>query len=136
MHRIKKFFRPRRISLGLIIPVLVFLILFAPIISFAAPLVPCGTTSNPKPCTFNDALTLVNNIIIFIFEFLAIPIAAIMMVYAGFLLITAGGESAGAKTKAKNIFTNAVVGLAISAAAVLIVKAILGFMGYVGPMYL
>src|SRR3989344_9417563 len=104
-----------------LIPVLVLLILVAPDFSFTQEgLVPCGKVTETgvpvngkvyKPgeivqCGFNDILTLVNNIIIFVFEYLAIPIAAIMFAYAGFLMITAGGEAGNARTKAKNIFLN------------------------------
>ena len=61
---------------------------------------------------------------------MALPIAAIMIAYAGFLLITAaGGEQ---KTKAKNIFFNAVIGLVIAAAAWLIIRTLLLIVGYEG----
>jgi hypothetical protein len=63
---------------------------------------------------------------------MAIPIAAIMFFYAGFLLVTAGGEAAGARTKAKSIFTNAVIGLVLAIACWLIVKLILTILGWNG----
>jgi hypothetical protein len=47
-------------------------------------------------------------------------------------LVTAGGEAAGARTKAKNIFTNALIGLIIAVAAWLIVRTILSILGYQG----
>ena len=55
-----------------------------------------------------------------------------MFAYAGFLLVTAGGEAAGARTKAKSIFTNAVIGLLLAVAAFLIVRTILSILGYSG----
>jgi hypothetical protein len=55
-----------------------------------------------------------------------------MFAYAGFLLVTAGGEAAGARTKAKSIFTNAVFGLVLAVAAWLIVNTILSILGYTG----
>jgi len=119
------------------ISIFIFTILAIPILSFAAQdplssgLVPCDG-SVARPCDFNAFMTLVNTIIKFILFNLAVPIAAIMFVYAGFLLVTAGGEAAGARTKAKTIFTNAVLGLIFAAAAWLIVRTILAILGYQG----
>ena len=120
---------------------LVFLVLIIPAISLAQPkminikgdnsLVPCDN-STAHPCDWNALMSLVNNIINFILYFMAIPIAAIMFAYAGFLMVTAGGEAAGARTKAKGIFTNAVIGLVIAAACWLIIKLILSVTGYNG----
>ncbi len=127
MNTTLKFFRPRRTSLGLIISLLVFLVLIMPVLSFAAGLVPCdGTPANP--CGFNQFIALINNVIKYIL-LLVIPICAIMFAYAGFLLVTSGGE-ASARTKAKSIFTNALIGLVIAFAAWLIIKLILTILGY------
>jgi hypothetical protein len=63
---------------------------------------------------------------------MVIPIAAIMFAYAGFLMVTAGGEAAHARTKAKSIFTNAVIGLIIAVACWLIIKTILSILGFNG----
>src|SRR5674476_1464426 len=94
----------------------IFLILITPAVSLAAQnpsasrLVPCDNSA-AHPCDWNALMALINNVINFILYFMAIPIAAIMFAYAGFLMVTAGGEAAGARTKAKSIFTNAVIGL-------------------------
>jgi len=77
-------------------------------------------------------MTLIDRVIKFILYVLALPIAAIMFAYAGVLLLFAGDEAAGARTKAKNIFTNAVIGLALVAGAFLIIKSILTILGYDG----
>lgn len=74
-------------------------------------------------CDFNAFIDLLNKVTRFILFYMAVPIAAIMFAYAGFLLVTAGG--AGEKTKAKNIFTNTVIGLIIAAGAWLVVKTLL-----------
>ena len=94
-------------------------------------LVPCGTTTNPGDCNFNALIKLVNNVVNFILFRLAVPIAAIMFAYAGFELLTAGGDTAKLK-KAKTIFTNVAIGLVIAAAAWLIVHTILSILGYNG----
>lgn len=92
--------------------------------SDGAGLVPC--TEN---CGFSDVFKLINNVIHFILFDMAIPIAAIMFAYAGFLLITSGGETSK-RTKAKKIFTNVAIGLIIAVAAFLIIKTILSIVGY------
>jgi amino acid transporter len=92
-------------------------------------LVPCGNAGQAE-CDFGGFMSLIYNITRFVLFDLAIPIAAIMFTYAGFSLVTAGG--AEGKTKAKNIFTSTVIGLACSAAAFLIVKLILVTLGFDG----
>ncbi len=113
----------------------IFLMLVIPIFSFAASLVPCGTTANPAPCDFNALMTLINNIINFIFVYMAVPIAAIMFVYAGFLMVTSGGSTENV-SRAKSIFKDAVFGLIIAIAAWIIVKTILSILGYNGAWIL
>ncbi len=124
-----------------LISVLVFFLVFAPFTSFAltgtgSGLVPCSNTPGPAPdyiisdpCDFNAFMELINNLIKYVI-ILAIPLAAISFAYAGFLLVTAGGESAHAFGEAKGIFTNTLVGLVIILAAWLIIKTILSILGY------
>ena len=108
---------------------IVFMLLSMPAVSLAAGLVPCETGAT---CDFNALMNMVNTVIKFVLFNMAIPIAAVMFAYAGFLLITAGGEAAGARTKAKSIFTTAVFGLVIAVAAFLIVRTVLSILGYKG----
>jgi Type IV secretion system pilin len=114
--------------------VIVFMLLIMPSLSFAYtlgdPLVPPCTN-----CGWNDLLLLVNNVITFILEYMVIPIAAIMFVYAGFELVTSGG-STEKRGIAKKVFTNTVIGLILAVAATLIVKMILSISGYTGPSLL
>ncbi len=93
-------------------------------------LIPCDNIATK--CNFSQFMNLINTIIHFLLFDLSIPVAAVMFAYAGFLMITAGGEAAQARTKAKNIFTNAAIGLVIMATAWLIVKTILLALGYQG----
>ena len=111
------------------------LIMIVPFISFAANnppggsgLIPCDGTAS-DPCTFTKFMDLINNVIKFIFVALAIPIAAIMFTYAGFKLVTSGGSSE-ARTSARKIFTNAVLGLVFAGAAWLIIKLILDILNF------
>ena len=108
---------------------IIFLMLAAPVLPFAESLVPC---TEGKLCDFDMLMKLVNTVIHFVLFDMVIPIAAIMFIYAGFLMVTAGGEAAGARTKAKSIFTNVVFGLIIAVAAFLIIRTVLSILGYEG----
>jgi hypothetical protein len=88
---------------------------------------PCPDTE--KGCGFKELLDMVNIVVNFILFRMAVPIAAIMFAYAGFMLVTSGGESSK-RTKAKSIFINVLIGLIVAAAAWLIVHTILNIVGY------
>lgn len=95
---------------------LAILALFASPFADAQGLVPCGTKDNPTPCSPCHIFVLVQNIYNFIIFKLAPPIAALMFVYGGFLMVVPGfgGEkSANALTKGKKVITNTLIGLAI-----------------------
>lgn len=109
--------------------IIVFMIFLMPMISLAAGLVPCDNVTNK--CDFNQLMNLANTIIQFVLFDLALPITAIMFVYAGFELVTSGGSTEKRGT-AKKVFTSAVIGFVIAIAAWLIVKTILTIMGYSG----
>jgi len=114
----------------------VFLILVVPIFSFAQGqnppgLVPCDNSTG-NLCDFDALMALINTIVHFILFYMAVPIAAIMFAYAGFLMVTAGGEAAGARTKAKSIFSNTLLGLIIAVAAWLIINTVLSILGWEG----
>lgn len=121
-----------KISKLFLVAVILILVL-APGLVFAQEeskgLVPCATERNNKMCGFGDFMMLLNNIIDFIFKYLAFPISALMFAYAGFLMVTSAGSSES-RTKAKNIFFDAVVGLVLAAGAWVIVKTLLSIMGY------
>ena len=105
--------------------------LFAPISSALAwtwgqPLVPCGQEAQPK-CDFNQAMQLLNNIIDF--GLLLVPfLAAIALMFAGFMYLTSAGDT-GKVSKAHEIFTDTVIGIVVALAAWLIVKTILSGLG-------
>jgi hypothetical protein len=112
--------------------ILILVIFVAPVLSMAAydpakGIVPC--TNN---CDFNQFMTLINNVINFMIFYLALPIAGIMFAYAGFLMVTAGEEASSARTQAKGIFSNALMGLCIALLSWVIVHSILEVMGYSG----
>lgn len=113
-----------------LISISIFLILVIPALSFAAGLVPCDNSTG-NLCDFNALMNLINTVIKFILFGMVIPIAAIMFVYAGVLLVTSGGGTS-ARTKAKSVFTSAVIGFIVAVAAWLIVRTILSILGYNG----
>ena len=98
-------------------------------------LVPCGHANAEgvvtNPCSFKDAMAMINGGINFLLTFMAIPIAAIMFAYAGFLMVTSGG-STESRGKAKTIFANTALGLAFVAGAWIVVKTLLSILGYDG----
>ena len=77
-----------------------------------------------NPCDFAYFMKLVNNIINFLLFTIATPLVALIIIYTGYLFLTAGG-SAGQTEKAKHILFNVVVGYVIALAAWLIINTIM-----------
>jgi len=102
--------------------IILFLLLVPVATLFADGIVPCGGAGE-DPCDFNYALILVNNIINFLLYTFAVPVATVMFAYAGWLFLSAAGDS-GQVTRAKSITWSVVVGLVIALAAWLIVNTI------------
>jgi hypothetical protein len=74
-------------------------------------------------CSWTDLVQLVNNVIDFLIKFIAVPISGLLFAWAGFLFLTAAGNS-GQIEKAKGIFFNVLVGLIIALASWLIVNLV------------
>lgn len=88
----------------------------------AGGLVPCdGTKANP--CGYEQFIELVDNVIGYAIA-IAFPIAAIMFAYAGFLYLTAAGNTGQIK-QAHSIFINVAIGFIFVLAAWLIIDFIL-----------
>lgn len=86
-----------------------------------------GVTTGERECTFKDFMTLINRVIDFLLYF-AVILATISFVYAGFLLITSGGNEASLK-KAKDIFWKVILGFIFAFLAWTIVHFILVSLG-------
>ena len=82
------------------------------------------TFTMPTTCNFNFFMQLINNIIRFLLFTIATPLIALILVYAGYLFITAGGN-AGVSEKVRHLLFNAVIGYIIALAAWLIVNTII-----------
>jgi hypothetical protein len=87
------------------------------------------------PCDFNVVVATINRIIEYLLVYLATPLFALILVYAGWLYLSDMGSSEN-KTKAKKILINAVIGFVVALAAWLIVKTILTSLGFIGNTYL
>lgn len=81
-------------------------------------------TTMTNPCTFKDLVELINNVIKFLLFNIATPLIALILMYTGYLYLTAGGSS-GQTEKVRHILFNAVIGYIVALAAWLIVKTIL-----------
>lgn len=95
-------------------------------------IVPCSGVNQAgtrTTCRFEHVIKLINNVINFLMFALAPGLAAIIMLYGGVTLLTAGGspEKIG---EAKSLFVKAITGLIIGFAAWIIVKMVLIGMGY------
>ncbi len=116
---------------GFIFALIIFSTPFA--VTYAAGLVPtCNTgTVNmstgqfENACDFTYFMKLINGLINFLLFVIATPLVALIIMYTGYLFLTAGG-SAGQTEKAKKILFNVVVGYVIALAAWLIVNTIMG----------
>ena len=74
-------------------------------------------------CTFGKFFTFIQDIIEFLIFYLSIPVAVVLIIYAGWLYMTTG--LVDNKTKAKNILMAVLVGFAIMLSAWLIIDFIL-----------
>ncbi len=96
-----------------------FLVLAAvPLLSYAAGLVPCGGPGE-ESCQMCHVAQLVNGVISWLVMILG-TIAAIIIVYAGFKLVTSGGNQ-HAKEEAKELINNMLIGYVIVLAGWLLI---------------
>ena len=91
-------------------------------ISSLAAIVPCGEAGNP--CTVCHFFVLISNIVNFLTKDIVVPVAVVVLLYGGFMLLTSGGDE-GKLTKGKNALWMAVWGIIIAFAAWIIVDTIL-----------
>ena len=82
-------------------------------------IVPCTTD-----CTWDNLYQLINSLITLLLE-VAIPLAVIVILYGGFMIITSGGSEDGFK-KGKDAIIGAVIGLAIVFGSYIAVNLIIG----------
>jgi hypothetical protein len=87
-------------------------------------------------CDFNSLIATVNRVIDFLIKYIAFPLVAIVIAWAGIKLLISGGSSE-AKSSAKSMIGKVVIGLIIALLSWVIIKLILVTLGYVpgGPLW-
>lgn len=105
---------------------LIFVLSFSFLIfNFAlAGIVPCGTSEYPEPCTPCHFFLAFKNIFDFIITYLAPPVAGLMFLIGGIILLTAGGSEEG-RARGKKVFTSTVIGLVIIYTAWLLIDSLI-----------
>lgn len=107
-----------------LLPILMILFLLLPIFSFAqgtppsTRIVPC----DGPDCGFDDLMQLLNNIIKYII-LISVPIAACVIAYAGFIIMTSGVSDR--ISEAKRMIQKVVIGFVFVLGAWIIVNTIL-----------
>ncbi len=100
----------------------------SPNTTFSGGLVACDGITNP--CDFNSLIDSINRVINFLIVFVAFPVVALVIAWAGIKLITSGG-SEEAKTGAKSIIKKVLIGFIVALLCWSIIKLILVTLGYV-----
>lgn len=100
----------------------IFYFLFSIFIAQAAGLVPCGG-SGKSTCTWCQLMQLIKNVIDFLM-YLVFPLAAVMIVVGGIMLMTAAGSTSRV-AKGREIVTAAIIGLLIALLSWLILDTII-----------
>ena len=116
--------------------VLMIAFLFLPFLSFAQGLVPCGTSTTKPSCNICDFWILIINVTNFLIWNIAIPLAGLMIVVGG-IMIMIGSASESRVAVGKKILTNAIIGVIIVFVAWLfvdtIIKVLTGSLNFSGP---
>ncbi len=92
-------------------------------------LVPCT-----NDCDFSSVFELINKLIDFLITDLLLPVAVLMFVYAGYKYITAEGNP-GKRADVKKMVGHLILGMLIILLAWVIVKTLLGVIGYTNELY-
>lgn len=85
-------------------------------------LVPCGGEGDP--CGYNDLLTLADNVISFALFYVALPAGVLIIMWGGFLILTAR-ENAGQVNQGKKLIEAVFWGIVMAFGAWMIVRVII-----------
>ncbi len=102
-------------------------------------LVPCGNTINADgglacPCQLGHIFTLAQNIYNFLIFYIATPLAGLLIVIGGVLLLLSAGNPNLAAT-ARKILWGTLIGIFLVFGAWLIINVVLMAIGYQGSWY-
>lgn len=133
---------PIVLSLCISIGVIIAALLYAPTATLAqgqgdyTPIVQCGTGTGADfvPCNLCDLYVLVRRIIDFLLYVLALPIAVIVLLIGGLLLLTSAGDP-GKIQQGKAAISNAVLGLVIAFAAWLLINTVMTTLAFKGSPF-
>ena len=89
-----------------------------------AGIVPCGTSEYPEPCTLCHFFLGFKNIFDFIVTYLTPPVAGLMFLIGGIILLVAGSSEEG-RARGKKVFTNTVIGLVIIYTSWLLINSLI-----------
>jgi len=89
-------------------------------------LVPCGGDGQ-NPCTFDDLMNLIKNVMNFAMINLAVPAAVGITIYGGVLMVISGGDEVKFK-KGKEIIKGVAISFVIMFSAWLIVDTVIGLL--------
>ena len=107
----------------ILILIAINLVLFAPVLAFAAGIVPCGG-HNESPCNICYLFRGASNIVNFIVYDFAMPAAVAIIIYGGIMIVTAGASEANVK-KGQTAIKRVIGGMIITLAAWIIVDTVL-----------
>lgn len=100
-------------------------------------IIPCGgkdtiTGVVQRACTFCDFYVLLGNALNFLLVNIMLPLAVIVIIYAGFMMLTSRGNPAGFE-KGKKALSSAVWGMVIAVIAYTVIDSILKY--FVDPNF-
>lgn len=102
-----------------------FVVFMVPVLAWAQVGIPCGDIAQgQKECGFNDLIILSNNIIKFLMFKVAVPLAALGIMFVGAKMVLSSNKES-AKTEAKESFTNIAIGFLIMLGAYVFIKTII-----------
>ena len=113
----------------LFLPIILFCLLsiiFVPFLVKADGLVPCDTN-----CGISDFFTMLGSIYSFLVLEIATPLAVVALTIGGIIMMISAGNP-NLMSLGKKIFYAAIIGLALAFCSYLIIKFVLGAVGYTG----
>lgn len=87
-------------------------------------LVPCGPGTAKATCDWCNLGVMADKVIDFVVEYIVIPVAVAVIIWGGFLIMTAGGSPERVK-RGKDAITAAVIGIVIALGAWLVIDTII-----------
>ena len=97
-------------------------------IARAEGLITCGSASSDHACTYKDILPTINNILTTTLTTIVMPILAVLIIFGGYKMITAG-ENAGKFQEGLKMIKGVAWGFGFALLAWIIVRTLTSFLG-------